>query len=139
MNTRRRGAALWMALGLLLVVAAAGAVIHARTVESANAALRGRSDLDAFWAAEAGIARARAALAADPAWAGGPLALGSSTVTIAVEADGEERRVRSEAHFEPSGGGPAGSPTAARALVVAHLRLAQEGALPAVVSWSRRD
>lgn len=125
-RTRDRGTALIMALALLFVVAATGAALCLRVEETSRSNVAERRDLAARYAAEAGVERARAALAADANWAGETFAFDAFDVAVEVaRGDGDCREVRSRA-----------SSPAAHATAFAKLRLGS--GLPSVASWNDR-
>ncbi len=122
-RSKRSGAALIMALALLLVVAAAGAALCLRVTETARSNIGERESLAARYAAEAGIERARWSLARDAAYAGEPMRFGAFDVTICVTTAGDGRReVRAVA-----------SSSSSHAAISATLRLGD--ALPVVDAW----
>jgi hypothetical protein len=95
---RRTGAALFFAIASLFVVAAAGAALCLRTTETARSNVAERIELDARYAAQAGVARARWALARDAAYAGGSFRFDAFDVDVRVTpSDGGRRVVRATA------------------------------------------
>ena len=130
---RERGAALLMALMLLIVVSAAGATMHARSLRVATETILEKRALTARWAAEGGIALTRAALARDEGFDGGTSTVGDAEVRVTVEGDGDLRIVESVAFVRPSGDhGPR-----TRVRIRASLRLGD--GLPAIESWNELD
>ena len=123
-TNRRTGATLVMVLMLLLAVATAGATLCLRASDTARLNVLGRERLAARYAAEAGIARARASLAHDAAYAGETIRFDAFDVAIRVAPSPDGRRaVRAVAT----------SPTAHTA-VEAKLRLTS--GLPAIDAWA---
>lgn len=90
---RERGFFLVHALFLLILAAALSAVLLTRSRGLAAATAHDRVELRAVYAAEGGLAKARHALARDPAYAGETLRIGACTVTITVERGGAATRI----------------------------------------------
>jgi len=93
---------------------------------------RARFALEATWAAQGGVEKARAELSRDPGWRGGAAAFGRSSAVVEVrpvEGDPGLREVISIGSVE----GPGTANVAARCRVAATLRLGER--LPAVLSW----
>ena len=133
-RARSRGAALLIALGMLVVVATAGVVLQQRTLDLAKATTRGRLQLAARWAAEGGIESARAALARDAAFTGSTLRVGATEVVVTVRADAADaalRHVRAVAVVAPSG------PAAASERVQIDAVLRVGPGLPSRGGWSQ--
>lgn len=122
-GSRRSGVALITALALLLVVAAAGAALCVRVTETARSNVAERETLAARYAAEAGIERARWALAKDAAYAGETLRFDAFDVAVRVAARPDGRREARSIAASPS----------AHAVAAATLRLG--GSLPVVETW----
>jgi len=123
---RRTGVALIFAIAALFVVAAAGAALCLRTTETARSNVAERTDLDARYAAQAGVERARWALARDAAYSGGAFRFDAFDVDVRVAtSDGGRRVVRATA-----------TSAASRAWCEATLRPGV--GLPVVESWRDR-
>jgi hypothetical protein len=119
-----RGIALYL-LVLLAVVglgAALGTTGHLLALRRARP--MERALFEARWAAEGGVALARASLARDPAWSGGtmPVGPGEVAVSVTVPAAPEDLQVRIVRSTGSRGfGGPGGAD--ARVRITARLRL----------------
>jgi hypothetical protein len=118
-----RGAALPAALALVVVVTSAGYASLSRARTELAAARCEAVHERAVHAADAGVETARAALARDPAWAGGTVRVGTCDVVVAVTRGDGGWFVSSRAQ-----------PGDVRARV---LLTQVEGRLPAVTGWSR--
>jgi type II secretory pathway component PulK len=117
------GAALLLAIAALVVVAAAGAALCLRVSETARSNVSERANLAARYAAQAGVEKARAAIARDPAYAGESFRFDDFDVDVKTTSDADGRRVvRSTAASATS-----------RAWVEATLRVG--AGLPVVESW----
>ena len=129
---REGGFSLLLLLALVAVASVCSIALLGRLQHLARERVRTRASDAAFWAAQGGVERARAALARDPGWGGGEAALGRGRVEVRVEpVEGEPdcRAVRSLG-FDPGLGTEA---TAARRTVTAVLRLGDGP--PRVVAW----
>jgi type II secretory pathway component PulK len=125
-RTTERGASLILALGLLFVVAAAGAALCLRTDETVRENVAQRANLAARYAAQAGVEKARLALSNDAAYAGETFRFDTFDVSVAVTSDDVAHRiVRVTATC-----------ATARAGVDVKLRLAS--GLPSIDVWSER-
>jgi hypothetical protein len=113
-----------MVLMLLLAVAAAGAALCMRAADTARLDVLGRGKLAARWAAEAGVARARASLSRDAAYEGGTFRLDAFDVSVRISASPDGRRSVRAVASSPS----------AHAAVEAKLRLTP--GLPAIEGWA---
>lgn len=127
-----RGFTLLLLLALVLVASTVFASAMGRMQVLARERVRSRASERAFWAAQGALERARVALAADPGWRGGAVALGESRGEVEVgtpEGDPSVRTLRARG-FDPGLGTEA---TAARRTVVAVLHLGPGG--PRVAAW----
>jgi type II secretory pathway component PulK len=119
-----------VALGLVAVVGAAAVALAASTRQSLDAVRVGRMRTAARLAAEGGVEAARAALARDPAWRGGPVGVGSAQAEVTVlPAEGRDLVVSSRGTVAPSG------PHGATASHAVEAVLRPGGGLPAIVAW----
>ncbi len=109
MNRPRRGVIAVMMLACLLVAALMGAAIVTQSLMARRLAADEERRLQADWLAESGLERAAVRLAADPSYAGetwaiGPEVLGGRypgevVIAVAVDGDGQGRRVRVAARY----------------------------------------
>ncbi len=129
---REEGFSLFLMISLAVCGSVVALGLMERIQSMARDRVRCRAAEAARWAAEGGIEKARAALAADPAWTGAVLDVGGNRVEVrveAVEGDGRLRRVRSLG-VDPGLGTEA---TAAKRTLAAVLRLGPGG--PRIVEW----
>jgi len=115
---------------LLALLAAVSVVAAAGMTGSWHALLRSipreRAEFDARWAAEGGIAFARASLARDPAWTGGSVPVGRGAAEVTVRPDPAEPADPHLREVVSIGSRPFGGPggASAHARVVARVRVA---------------
>ncbi len=126
MRSARRGSALLLVLGLLLLLATAGLSFTALFLQSFEADRLEAERLPSFYLAEGGLEIARARLARDPSYRGEELDHGAGTVRIEVRGEGASRTVAVRAWATPE--------RRAFGRVEAALRLGD--GLPEVVSWA---
>jgi hypothetical protein len=93
---------------------------------------RERSAVAAVYAAQGGIEKARAALARDPSWAGGTVAVGRGSAEVAVREVSGEPSLRTVVSIG-SVPGPGAGNVAAKRRVEVRLRLGE--GLPSILSW----
>lgn len=127
-----RGAALIIAMLLVVVIGSLTASLSDSSSRAAREATLGRGRSEALAAAEGAVETARVRLMQDPAWAGGELTIGRSTVLVSVVRDGEGQTTVTATAECPLRG--AGLPV--RSTVEA--RLSPRTGLPAVVGWRER-
>ncbi len=93
---------------------------------------RAKADTAALYAAQGGVEKARVALAGDPSWTGGGIAVARATAAVAVRPVAGEPALREIVSVGTDPGGGSDS-TRARRRIAAVVRLG--GALPTVISW----
>lgn len=134
---RRRGTALAFALLTLAVVAVAVSAVHAAQLRMLDGTRLERDRTAAFWAAEAGVVRARSALAADVAYDGETRELGNARVQIRVDPDARDLASFTVTCVGEAGSGGGRAPDA-RVRITARLATGADGRL-AVVDWESSD
>lgn len=129
--TRDRGSALYLVVTLVATLGFLSIAMSEAFTVLLRETVRERASQAALYAAEGGLAHARAALARDPEYAGDAVEVGAGRAEIRVEsggADGRRIRVRGVV----SGTDSPGATVERR--IVATVRLGR--GLPGVVGWS---
>ena len=127
-----RGAALIVAMLLVVVIGTLTASLAGSTSRAAQEATLGRGRSEALAAAEGGVETARVRLAQDAAWSGEELTIGRSTVKVEVARGQDGRATVVSTASCPCRG--AGLPVQA----TVEARLESKAGLPFVASWSER-
>lgn len=125
------GTAFYLLVVVSVITLASGILLQGRFRALLQERTTGRHSLAARWAAEGGVEKARAALAADPAWSGGAVDMGRGRAVVEVrEILPGLREIVSIADF------PVAAPDTIRARrrIRAVVRLGE--GLPAVTSWA---